>query len=311
MNNISKLLLEAADLLAEGAVKTSKKHKLDSYLKKYDYQGDKKSGTITVNGRKIEVDRNTKSYTAKGPDGEVMPRMTAADLSGEKDRIILGKDFEKLKNNKRRDALLNHEIAHTKYHNLASDKTTQKTREAVIDGIIKDAALQNPYIDKDAAKKEINDEIKDRSKKPEAYTDKDKRRHSNLDKFKKYENDGEHANRTEFEADAYARSQKHGEHLKRGLRDASKYYKKHAVDYQLKAAKKMLKDDDIYDPEEFKDITNEVNRIRKDITKRQNISTHNDLTQRSKAMKDKSIDRNVYRESIEYLLDEAIELLDL
>ena len=43
MNNLSELLLEAANLLTEGAVKTNRKpeRKLDKYLKKYEYDKNK------------------------------------------------------------------------------------------------------------------------------------------------------------------------------------------------------------------------------------------------------------------------------
>ena len=120
-NIVEKCLEEAAYLLDEGAVKTSKKYKLDNYLKKYDYQGDKKQGTITVNGEKYNVDRDTNSFVAKTKEGNA-PRQLSADLLNKDKTIILDKNFEKLKNNKRRDAMLQHEIAHHNNHNLRSTK---------------------------------------------------------------------------------------------------------------------------------------------------------------------------------------------
>ena len=303
MNNLSILLLEAANLLSEGAVKTSKKHKLDNYLKKYNYQGDKKSGIITVDGKKIEVDRNTKSKTATLSDGDVAGRTTSADISTDKDRIILDKNFEKLKNNKRRDALLYHEIGHIKY--------------------------QNPN------KSNENDH-------------KHNEREKEKEKLSKYEKFGTHANKDEFEADAYASTKPNGNHLNRTMRELYKNLKKD-IPNQIKSeveastinnerlvnnmkekdlntllsnkySKKDLSNKSIDEKrKEVKDMHKEfVSKVQsnyfnniKDIKKAQNVIGSNDMKQRSKALKDKSINKNVYRESIEFLLDEAISLLDI
>ena len=311
MNNLSELLLEAANLLTEGAVKTNKKKKIDKYLKKYDYQGDKKEGTITVRGQKIKVDRDTKSLTAKTSDGQIIPRQTAMDGTSNEPRIILGKEFEKAKNNKRRDALLNHEIGHAKYHNPSSDKTTKKSRDIIIDSMAKDASIQNYGDDslKDTLKNQLNQTLPDKSKKPDKYTDKDKARHDNLDKLKKYEDGKLHSNRTEYEADIYASQQKNGNQIKRGVRDAYKYSKKDGIGRNIKAVKKILKDVHGYDNEDLQDVEDSIDR--KEIKKQINIMAQNDMNKRSKALKDKSINKKVYRESVELLLSEAIELLDI
>ena len=308
MNKLSELLLEAADLLTEGAVKTNNKKKMDKWLKKYGYQGDKKEGTITVDGEKIKVDRDTKSLTAKTSNGQVNPRVTGIDSTSSEPKIILGKEFEKLKN-KRKDAILNHEIGHIKYHNPTSDKITKKSRDIIIDSMAKDTSITNHGDDsfKDKVKQELNRTLQDNSKKPENYTDKDKIRHDNLDKLKKYEDGKLHSNRTEYEADIYASQQKNGDQIKRGIRDINKHTK-NGVDRSIKTAKKMLKDVYGYDNEDLQDFEKSIDR--KEIKKRINIKTQNDMNNRFKAMKDKSVNRQVYRESVELLLSEAIELLE-
>lgn len=84
MNNkemAAMLLIEAAEILKnvsndkvkaleEGAVRTSKNHKLDNYLKKYNYKGDNKSGTITVDGEEYEVNRCADSSFVISSDGK-------------------------------------------------------------------------------------------------------------------------------------------------------------------------------------------------------------------------------------------------
>ena len=45
---------EDSEVLTE-SIKTNKKYKLDNYLKRFNYQGDKKSGTIEVDGKKLDI----------------------------------------------------------------------------------------------------------------------------------------------------------------------------------------------------------------------------------------------------------------
>lgn len=298
-NIIEKCLEEAAYLLDEGAVKTSKKYKLDNYLKKYDYQGDKKQGTITVNGEKYKVDRNVNSPITKDSDGNTVPRMTSADLGDKDKKIILDKNFEKVKNNKRRDAMLQHEIGHVKYHRLTSDKTTPEGKDAALDSLTKVAVQSVPFASKDAIKAELNKKYNTSTKKE--LSEKDKIHDENLKKYKKYEKDSNpHANRVEYEADAYASQQKNGDQLSKALRDTYKHAKsKKGIDYQLKGAAKAF---DI----EPKYLLND--ETRQQVKKSQNILGKDDYDARIKASKDKTINKQIYRESIENMLNETVEL---
>ena len=296
MNNLSELLLEAAELLSEGAVKTSKKYKLDNYLKKHNY--DKETGTIEINGRKIKIDKDIKSKTFTTSDGHIARRQTFADMTSPEGKIILDKNFEQLKNNKRRDAILNHEVGHIKYHNISSPETTKKSRDAALDGMAKTQLLANGLpvnnMNKALAKSSMSKEYPAKSKKFYQYNKTDRERHKNLKKLKNYEKDNiEHSDRTEFEADIYASQQKNGDQLKRGLRESYKHFTKNTEKELSSSPIKFIRDSS--------------NAVKKQI----NIAAQNDMKQRTKALKDKSVNRQVYRESVEILLCEAIELLDM
>ena len=197
----ARLLIEAADILSEGAVKTSKKKKLDNYLAKYGYKGDKKKGTIEINGTKYIVDRDVNSKTMTYSDGDkdvrhVMATYSTSLKNSERvPTIYLDKNFEKLKNNKRRDAVLNHEIGHYKTRN-------DPEREKMLNG----GKYDDEITDKD-------EKIKNKSHKHD----------KNVEEASKKEYQaGSHQNAKEYLADAYASANKNGEHSKRALREIHK-----------------------------------------------------------------------------------------
>lgn len=272
-STMNSLFNEYPQLFSEGAVKRSKKEKMDKYLKKYDYQGDKKSGTITVDGKTYNITRDDKDITQTYlHDGS----------------INLSKDFEKLKNNKRRDAVLHHEIAHSKYHTLASKDVTKGQRDFVIDDAAERITKDTGYTGKldqkitkavTAGSMKLTSNISNPPKKKKNYTDKDVKEEENLKTFSKYEKPTTHANRIEFEADAYASQHKNGDQLKRAVREGYKNDSKN-----------------IKDPEEKKEY---------------NKTAQNDMKQRTKAANDKTVDKSVYKESldIETVLDEIMDLI--
>ena len=279
-------LIDAEDddeILTE-SIKTSKKYKLDNYLKRFNYQGDKKSGTIEVDGKKYNIDRDIKNKFMKtkniygNPDDNV-DRATSTDLTDPKnDTIHLDKNFVNLKNNKRRDAVLQHEIGHAKLHQLNKDNT-KEGRDATLDGLAK----TNPFMPKEDVKNALVDDLKDRDKSHESKTPAEKQRAKNLEKFKKYENNMPHADRVEYEADAYAGVHKNGDHLKRAIRES--------YTHARKDNKKMTYFTDPDDGEKYY-IDNDEKKI---FVKSLNKLSQNDMKQRGKAAKDKSIDRSIYQ----------------
>ena len=290
MNNISQLLLDAAELLSEGAVKTSKKHKLDNYLKQYGY--NKTDKTITVDGKTVDVKERSKKE-----DGGYGTNLNTNFKTG-KQTLNIGKEFTKLKNNKRRDALLNHEIGHAKLHNLVDANATLNVKEQVI----KDTIDSKNY------GKAANYAFESGYKNAKDFTDKDKARLQNIKYFNE-NNKGEHSTPTEYEADTYARGKKNGDQLNRAIREGYKHIRKYDTDSIDKRAREDEKDlkDNGKDVPKYSKLRDKVKSENAKYSK----AYDEDYKDRKKALADKRIDRSVYNETISELLTEAINLLEM
>ena len=306
------LLIEAAHILKdidedqttleEGAVKSSKKHKLDNYLAKYNYKGDSKSGIITVNGKEYEIDRDTKSPIMKMPSGDIELRRTIAHI-GTPNKISLGHEFDKLKNNKRRDAILNHEIGHHENHNMVNGTITDHHKDAVIDSTAKDIHFRYHDEPIELIKYRLKHDYAIPSKKESEYSDNDKRKVSNLEKFKKYETNDEHNDRIEYEADSYSSVHKNGNHLKRALRESNKYNSTNAeIKRQVNASDKIHEiETKTYNQKfpnnkiKYKKPFHSQDEI-KSIIKSYKKGADRYYKQRSKALNDRTIDKSVYKE---------------
>lgn len=290
-NTTEKLFIEHPDLFFEGAVKRSKKEKLDKYFNKYNYVGDENSGTITVDGVKYKIIRK-------------QPSIQALTYNKNENIIELNDDeFKALKNNKRRDAILQHEIAHLQNHKPsdrdASFKRKKEIRMTGMYGGMHDSGY-------DVKSKSVENQVKTSAnvatvgsyitsppkKKDEETKEKNKIKDENLDKYKKYEKRGTHVNALEFEADAYASQQKNGEHGKRALRDLHKYNKKDdkKIDKKVNEELKYRKSIDPNSKDTF-------DNLKKEYKREFNKNMVEDITQRSKAAKDKTIDKTVYKKS--------------
>ena len=115
--------------------KTQEEYAREHFKKKYKY--DPKDSTIEVDGKRIKVnmDKNNKN------------RMSTAfyDKNENSNYINLPSDFFKLKNPKRRDAVLMHEIGHLKMHNPYGNNISDKRRQDDIDAIEKYTKSTGPY----------------------------------------------------------------------------------------------------------------------------------------------------------------------
>ena len=270
-------------------------------------KGSKKIGPVSIPVKKKEI-----SDTAKKTD-----RRTAASTISNK--VSIGDDFWKLKNPKRREAVLQHEIGHVNLHNAtASDKElkseaiwkkvkdadkreTEKIRKDDSEFINK--ALKDHPIAKKIAKTAYDtvnkvSDIKDKGtdkfldKKYKdggvSNNDRTKLRESSLSKYEKIDkkNNALHANATEFEADRYAANKVGESQLKRALRES--YKKSRKNDGTIKQQQKEL--------QEKLNLLSNKNVSRKDTEKsvKQAISDLNrsrdsDYKARVKALKDKSL----------------------
>ena len=295
INNLSDSTFESLDnniIFTEGAVKQSKKHRLDNYLKKYGYNNETnidihgktyKSGFITVNGKKYRIVKNyDKSQVI---DYDHIPT------------IGLGKSFETLKNTQRMDSTLLHEIGHIKFnHSKTTDSKVGKdsTKNYAYDKM-KDEFEKDDQITKDD-KVILNNLIEEERKKnthdESTFNDTEKLQKSNHDIYKQYEkyhhtndpeeenkkasddtinNEHEHQTRKEFEADRYAMVQQGTtKHLKAGLREEYKKEIKTIPSILKQAKKDTLKE---FDKEDYYEIDSRYDKKRNKVLDRDKTIT--------------------------------------
>ena len=217
------------------------------FKKRYKY--DDKDKTISVNGRKIKIDMDTNKPIMRissepRSKGKIMEgRRTSAEVLSDEPTIHLGKEFFKLKNNKRRDAILQHEVGHTKLHSMKSSDKDLKTNKAALSYINQNinnikSTLKAFGYDKSEIEEFINGPDIKKMKKEivKSYlkngmpTNKEraKLRDSAIEKFKKFDKSKEvsHANTDEFEADRYAANKSGSGEFKKGLRETYKFARK-------------------------------------------------------------------------------------
>lgn len=158
--------------------KSREEYAVDKFKKRYDFKPESPGntrGVITVDGERHRIDighnKLTKKSSAKNINtgntvGDIdEPRMTETDLvSGE---IALGREyFSRTKNQKRRDAILKHEIGHKKLHSDRKLIPISKTDEEKIQKAIDSGFKKNPNItkyadlpDEDAVKRNLKKEV--------------------------------------------------------------------------------------------------------------------------------------------------------
>lgn len=247
-------------------MKTREEYAIRKFKKKYDY--DPKTKTIKgPDGERIEIDMDIKNPKMKitsfnGKTKTEERRTTSSDTLSPTPKINLDDRFFKLKNQKRRNAILQHEIGHTKLHSLNNSKNELKTTNAgdmIAKNIIND--IGEKYIrDGIYTPKEVKD-LKNRgslsirkNQLVKKYTgsgiDETKKsnslRKSSLEKFKvqnvnyRYHKHTDkngnrikkddskvdpHTNAFEFEADRYAANKSGSKELKKALRESYKLTK--------------------------------------------------------------------------------------
>lgn len=251
-----------------------------SFKKKYNFNPS--DNTITVDGKKVNVifsnnSNGTGMRASRRIDDKNRPRPT----------LCLGSDFFSVKDESRRDAIIQHEIGHAVLGHIG--KTT-----------LFDDKIQN-----DDPKKNLKS---NREKAIASVMHLDKRDPDDD------EEDENHTNTKEFEADRYAANRTSTKSMKAGLRDVSKYSKKHPsventdyVPYGLYSNYKgeyiklhgstdgIIEFDKWYDKNKKiidKETHLEVNELRKN----NNISGEIDKLNRSKALKTPGMrDSGVYK----------------
>lgn len=290
--------------------KTASQYRKDKFKKTYDFKPDKNdksgnTGTIKMNGRRVNVDLDSKA--------------TAASLTSKEPYISLSKSYWNLAG-KYQKVTLDHEDGHNKLHNINTHNTyvdkknkTPEVYKSTLKTMYKMGGT-NMDNDKDIEKFKNqydnlryrgNDEVREIMYKTadgirdvgiDGYTaksTKDKKQESERNKSlfaaKKYETDKNHNNAIEYEADRYAANRnKNGE--KAIIRGSKKYYKN-----EIRRAKKHTAYSQLLQNAKEQGKSNkQIKRMgRKGLEKfsmrDNNIAMADDLKSRTKALKDEEL----------------------
>lgn len=297
--------IETSQVFVEKA--STEQYRLSKFKKKYHYDPSKK--TITVDGEVYKVDldhyKSGVMYCKNQMGATVATiRQTAADLQNDDPVIHFDRNFFKLKNPKRQDAILQHEIGHTKLHN--TNLSNPHTDKSAVSGnafnemfkvAYKSAEEQVDILYKSlfgrsmtsSEKKELITTIKktilpkkDEYMKLSTNQQKAKLRDDMIKIAKKYtkNSDSSHANPQEVEADRYSANRTSEKDIKRGVREAYKHAKKDEdIRKDIKALRK------IQDPNNKANLgidRETVAATKKNLNKEGQV----DMERRSKALKD-------------------------
>lgn len=231
------------DLFEEKATRTE--YAMRRFKERYKYNPNDK--TIVVNGTRYNVDLDIAKPIIYVPDGAgghaATPRQTCFAWTDE-GQIILDKKFFQLKDDKRRSAVLQHEVGHGKLHNTTpGNKTADRSkisRTMIMDEIAEQEEELKKYYkrigfsDKETAeyvqmwKDGIKPNIDGYLKMSTASEVEDKIRASARAAARKYvpkhnpNLDKTHTNANEFEADRYAANKVGERYIKRGARETMK-----------------------------------------------------------------------------------------
>lgn len=231
-----------------------------------------------------------------------VPRQTAAMINDKDGKIYIDSKYFKLSSQARRDAVLQHEIGHTKFHSLnpKSNKMDKEmmSKEMMLSSFENQIKTINDqgygYKESDPEFKELRKDIlhdfeplikKYAGKIPNDNSGRQKIRAEARAILKKYEKSG-HANTNEFEADRYSANKTSKKDIKSGVREYYKLQRKEdAKNISSYVNSNMETRKEEFFPRSKKEIREEGKRIRSYTNK----TYQEDMNQRSKALNDKSL----------------------
>jgi hypothetical protein len=330
---LARLIVEDAgeDLQLFEEKATREQYTLKRFKKKYNYDPQKKTITVDGDTYKCNLDNyKGKTMTLTTDDGrkQIVVRQLMASYVNSDPEIYIDRDFFKLNNDKRRDAVLQHEVGHTKLHNIAKDNPHLK-KDAGISPEIYMQLLNTSYkLNMEQLRNagyEITPEIKKElyTMMKSYYTTKEDYL-SNLPKdkaqaklnaevrkqmikiAKKYENTKTaHTNFQEFEADRYAANRTSTKNVKKAV---SEYGKKKLSDKgvrdQFRSNKEAYVQDQLsQNPDADENTKKKIRKDAADIyttSKKErdetrhemNKANDSDLRARRKALKDKDLQKS-------------------
>ena len=214
------------------------------------YKFNPKDSTIEVDGKRYKCNLDINKpivYIQADPEDpnthKAAPRTTCF-VQTKNGEFILDKNFFRLKNDKRRDAILQHEVGHSKLHNKVPDNTTADRSKISKTMIMNELEKQEDMLFKTYMRSGLMSEKESRGyvKMFHDNTMRDLNKYINMstasemqDKIRakareaankyvpKYRNDGidrSHSNPEEFEADRYSTNRTNERDFKRGLRES-------------------------------------------------------------------------------------------
>lgn len=281
---------------------TREQYRMKAFKKKYNYNPKDKS--IIVDGEKyyVDLDVNNPIMKVKDANGNftTVARFTSANIMDANGTINLDKNFFKLKNSGRYDAILKHEIGHIKSNAIKNNgKAESASIQTNYDAYVKETfntaksffkQLDIPMTDKEIMSI-IKQQLKDAGITQSTYepTSAERKKQKVIREIRAYiekkytanrDAYNDHTNYKEIEADRYAANHSSDSNLKKGLREYNKYNKSE------KSIKRQLKASGAPSTKEVVDAS------RKKITRGGN----DDYELRAKALKDKKIkDNSAYK----------------
>ena len=295
--------------------KTASQYRKDKFKKTYDFKPDKddksgNTGTIKMNGRRVNVDLDSKA--------------TTSSLTSKEPYISLSKSYWKLPK-KYGKVALDHEDGHSRLHNVNTYNTyvkkknkTPEVYKSTLKSMYKKGSINNLDDDKDIEKFKSqysnlyyrdNNEVRDIIYKyadgiPNVNIDdydttstKNKKqkdeRNKSLSAAKKYETTKPHNDAMEYEADRYAANRnKDGE--KAVTRTIRKYYKNEMRPLKRNIKRHAQYSDLVMVAKERGRSNKQIKKmgrkgLEKDLFKDRNIMIEDDLKGRTKALKDEEL----------------------
>lgn len=286
MNMLDYMLNEMVDELSSDSVymekATTEEYRISKFKQKYQY--DPKKKTIIIDGEKYRCDLdNLSSKKAKieplNPNSKTVDRTICITTSGDESTVILTKDFFNLKNPKRSEAVLQHEVGHSKLHTM-NPKNPHLNKEAFSKEVYDDAINElfnecyndfcerykeyciknkigpkyyHKIVDSKIVKAFIMKIIQKtcpmsrfEAKKMDKNAIKSTVRSDMRKAFKEYEKKElcKHANVDEFEADRYAANKTSAKDVKKGLAELYKKESKNDKEFR-KASYEEISDEDL------------------------------------------------------------------
>ena len=268
--------------------KTKEEYSMDKFKKKYKFIPDKtnggndpRRGTIDPgNGHRIKVDfgKNKtikfKSYVnQKGVYIPVARTIQISMMDGASKIILTSQYFDRVKNQKRRDALLQHEIAHDELH-IPSERMANNSSLKIIKNTVTDVFRSNDYnVNNPFIKRQIIDITDDLMKKKNNNpTIKNAElRDEILKQIHRYSKSktNNHESLQEYEADLYASARSGSKNLKKALHDNEKPELSNIRHFINKSKRLSQKERDSNFNTKKKDIHTEVIKRNKNLNRKE------------------------------------------